>query len=66
MELVSDVATKVSHSLESISAEIQNLAGRTEQVDEILQVTNSIASETNLLSMNAACFFSYRIRIFSP
>lgn len=45
---------KVSDNLQAISTEIINLAGKAEQVDEILQVINAIASQTNLLSMNAA------------
>ena len=44
----------VSTSLISISEEIVNLSEKTEKVDEILKVINGIASQTNLLSMNAA------------
>jgi len=45
---------RVSGNLQAISTEIINLAEKAEQVDEILQVINGIASQTNLLSMNAA------------
>lgn len=45
---------EVSRNLDSISSEISQLVEKAEQVDEILQVINSIANQTNLLSMNAA------------
>jgi methyl-accepting chemotaxis protein len=41
-------------SLLDISDKIQQLDTKTQKVDEILQVINGIAAQTNLLSMNAA------------
>lgn len=44
----------ISASLISISDEISRLSEKAAAVDEILQVIDSIAAQTNLLSMNAA------------
>ncbi|WP_020611416.1 methyl-accepting chemotaxis protein [Sediminispirochaeta bajacaliforniensis] len=45
---------EISDSLIAISDEISRLSDKAAAVDEILQVINSIAAQTNLLSMNAA------------
>lgn len=44
----------IGESLKTIDLQVQNLHEKTQRVDEILQVINNIADQTNLLSMNAA------------